>query len=196
MRNSNENGNENNKKNGNILLENCKAEGLKSKLRHVMNFPKEGIDFIDITPVLLDPEAFGQCLGCLKDKIAGFGDFDVIVGPESRGFIFGAPLAYVLNKGFAPIRKKGKLPYKTISVQYELEYGVDTFEIHEDAIQPGQKVVIVDDLLATGGTTVSNINLVERLGGQVAGIVYFIELSFLEGRSKMKGYKVESIVTF
>jgi adenine phosphoribosyltransferase len=169
---------------------------LKSKLRHVMDFPKEGIDFVDITTVLQDAEALKECLDRMKEKISKFGEFDLIVGPESRGFIFGTPLAYVLNKGFIPIRKKGKLPYKTISVEYQLEYGTDRLEMHEDAVKSGQKVVIVDDLLATGGTTESNIKLVERQGGEVVGIVYFIELSFLNGREKLKNYNVESIITF
>ena len=169
---------------------------LKNKLRHVMDFPKEGIDFIDITTVLQDPEAFTQCIDQLKASVQAAGDFDLIVGPESRGFIFGTPLAYLLKKGFVPIRKKGKLPYKTIRAEYQLEYGSDILEMHEDAIKPGQKVVIVDDLLATGGTTESNIKLVEMLGGQVAGIVYFVELTFLNGRDRLKGYKVESLVQF
>jgi len=161
-----------------------------------MNFPKDGIDFIDITTVLQDPGALKQCVDELKALTEAVGDFDVIVGPESRGFIFGAPLAYTLGKGFIPIRKKGKLPYKTIKVDYQLEYGTDTMEMHEDAINPGQKVVIVDDLLATGGTTESNIRLVEKLGGKVVGIVYFIELAFLNGRDRIKGYRVESLVKF
>lgn len=169
---------------------------LKSKLRHVMDFPKEGIDFIDITTVLQDREALKECIDKMKDEISKFGGFDLIVGPESRGFIFGTPLAYDLNKGFIPIRKKGKLPYKTISVEYQLEYGMDKLEMHEDAVKPGQKVVIVDDLLATGGTTEANIKLVEKLGGVVVGIVYFIELSFLKGRDKLKGYNIESVVQF
>lgn len=169
---------------------------LKDKLRHVMGFPKEGIDFIDITTVLQDADALKYCIDELKKMIESIGDFDLIIGPESRGFIFGAPLAYSMNKGFIPIRKKGKLPYKTIRMEYQLEYGTDVLEMHEDAIKPGQKVVIVDDLLATGGTTESNIKLVEKLGGKVAGIVYFIELSFLNGRDKLKGYNVESLVQF
>jgi len=118
----------------------------------------------------------------MKKKVESFGEFDIIVGSESRGFIFGAPLAYALGKGFVPIRKKGKLPYKTISVEYELEYGTDILEMHIDAIKKGQRVVIVDDLLATGGTT--------------KGIVYFVELTFLNGREKLKGYNVESIVQY
>lgn len=169
---------------------------LKAKLRHVMDFPKEGIDFIDITTVLQDADALRQCIDEMKEKMESFGDFDLIVGPESRGFIFGTPLAYLMKKGFIPVRKKGKLPYKTISVEYQLEYGTDILEMHEDAIKPGQKIVIVDDLLATGGTTESNIKLVEKLGGQVVGIVYFVELTFLKGRETLKDYKVESIVKF
>ncbi len=169
---------------------------LKSKLRHVMDFPKQGIDFIDITTVLQDADAFKESLDLMKEKAADFGDFDLIVGPESRGFIFGTPLAYMMGKGFIPIRKKGKLPYKTIRAEYQLEYGSDILEMHEDAIKPGQKVVIIDDLLATGGTTESNIKLVKSLGGEVAGIVYFIELTFLNGREKLKGFNVESLVKF
>lgn len=169
---------------------------LKAKLRHVMGFPKEGIDFIDITTVLQDAEALKECLDVMKAKVDELGDFDLIVGPESRGFMFGTPLAYLTGKGFIPIRKKGKLPYKSISVEYQLEYGTDILEMHVDAVKPGQRVVIVDDLLATGGTTESIIKLVERLGGEVAGIVYFIELSFLNGREKLKGYKVDSVVIF
>lgn len=169
---------------------------LKSKLRHVMNFPKEGIDFIDITTLLQDGEAFKDALDRMKEKIDTFEDFDLIVGSESRGFVFGAPLAYITGKGFVPIRKKGKLPYKTIEVEYQLEYGTDILQMHEDAIQKGQKVVIVDDLLATGGTTEANIKLVEKLGGKVVGVVYLIELEFLNGRDRLKGYKVESIIKF
>lgn len=169
---------------------------LKEKLRHVINFPKEGIDFIDITTVLQDADALKQCVDELKVMAEAAGDFDLIVGPESRGFIFGTPLAYILNKGFIPIRKKGKLPYKSIKVEYQLEYGTDILEMHEDSIKTGQKVVIVDDLLATGGTTEANIKLVEKLGGEVVGIVYFIELSFLNGRERLKGYKVNSLVQF
>ncbi|MDP4182429.1 MAG: adenine phosphoribosyltransferase [Bacillota bacterium] len=169
---------------------------LKSKLRHVMDFPKEGIDFVDITPVLQDAQYLHAALHEMNEKMAAFGEFDLVVGPESRGFIFGSPLAYISNKGFIPIRKKGKLPYKTISVEYQLEYGTDILEIHEDAVKPGQRVVIVDDLLATGGTTESNIKLVEKLGGKVVGVLYFIELTFLDGRKKLEGYNVDSIIKF
>ena len=169
---------------------------LKTKLRHVIDFPKEGIDFIDITTVLQDPEAFKYCMDSFKELALQLEDFDIIVGSESRGFIFGAPLAYQMGKGFVPIRKKGKLPYNTIRAEYDLEYGKDVLEMHEDAIKPGQKVLIVDDLLATGGTTGANIKLVEQLGGKVVGLIYFIEISFLNGRDKLKGYKVNSIVQY
>ena len=169
---------------------------LKSKLRHVMDFPKEGIDFIDITTVLQDPEALKYSLDAMKESIAEFGDFDIIVAPEARGFIFGVPLAYMMGKGFIPVRKPGKLPHKTISFEYELEYGTATLEIHEDAIKAGQKVLIVDDLLATSGTTESIVRLVEKIGGEVVGIQVLIELAFLNGRDKLKGYKVKSIVEF
>lgn len=169
---------------------------LKAKLRHVMDFPKEGIDFIDITTVLQDNEALVQSIDELKNLAIEIGDFDLVIGPESRGFIFGAPLAYALKKGFIPIRKRGKLPYKTISVEYQLEYGTDVLEIHQDAIMKGQKVIIIDDLLATGGTTESNIKLVEKLGGIVSGLVFFIELEFLNGRSRLEGYEVRSLIKF
>ncbi len=169
---------------------------LKEKLRHVMDFPKEGIDFIDITTVLQDAEAFKECMDSFVALASQYGEFDVIVGSESRGFIFGAPLAYIMGKGFVPVRKKGKLPYKTIQAEYALEYGTDVLEMHQDAIKQGQRVLIVDDLLATGGTTDANIKLIEKLGGEIAGIIYFIELSFLNGRDKLKGYNVDSIVKF
>lgn len=167
---------------------------LKAKLRHVADFPKEGIDFIDITTVLQDGEALAQSIDEMKVLVSEMGDFDLIIGPESRGFIFGVPLAYSMKKGFVPIRKKGKLPYKTISTEYKLEYGTDILQIHQDAVKPGQKVVIVDDLLATGGTIESNIRLVEKLGGVVAGLVFFIELGFLDGRKRLEDYNVKSLI--
>jgi len=169
---------------------------LKSKLRHVMDFPKEGIDFIDITTVLQDPEALQFSLDSMKESMEEFGDFDVIIAPEARGFIFGVPLSYMTGKGFIPVRKPGKLPYKTISFEYELEYGTSTLEIHEDAIKPGQKVLIVDDLLATSGTAEAIVRLIEKIGGEVVGIQVLIELAFLNGRDKLKGYNVKSIVQF
>lgn len=169
---------------------------LKSKLRHVLDFPKEGIDFIDITTVLQDAYALAYSLEVMKESMNDFGEYDIIVAPEARGFIFGVPLAYMTGKGFIPVRKPGKLPYKTISFEYTLEYGTNTLEIHEDAISPGQKVVIVDDLLATSGTTESIIRLVEKMGGEVVGVQVLIELAFLKGREKLKDYKVKSIVEF
>lgn len=169
---------------------------LKCKLRHVMDYPKEGIDFIDITTVLQDAEALSEALIKMKEMILTFGEFDLIVGPESRGFIFGVPLAFMIGKGFIPVRKKGKLPFKTVKAEYKLEYGTDILEMHIDAVKPGQRVVIVDDLLATGGTTGANIELIEKLGGIVVGIAYFIELRFLGGIKKLEGYKVESLVKF
>lgn len=169
---------------------------LKSKLRHVMDFPKEGIDFIDITTVLSDPESLKFSIDSMKNSIEEFGEFDLIVAPEARGFIFGVPLAYIMGKGFIPVRKPGKLPYDTISFQYELEYGKNTLEIHKDAIKPGQKVLVVDDLLATSGTTESIVRLIEKMGGEVVGIQVLIELAFLRGKDKLKDYKVKSIVKF
>lgn len=167
---------------------------LEKKLRHIQNFPKDGIDFIDITPVLQDGETFAYLIDQMKEKSFDFGDFDLITGSESRGFIFGTPLAYALKKGFVPIRKKGKLPYNKISVEYDLEYGTDILEMHEDAVGKGQRVLIVDDLLATGGTCESNIKLIEKLGGVVAGILFFIELTELKGIDRLKGYNVKSLV--
>lgn len=131
----------------------------------------------------------------MQDGI-GTSDFDLILGPESRGFIFGVPIAYNLEKGFVPVRKAGKLPYKTVAKTYDLEYGQATIEIHVDAIQPGDKVVIVDDLLATGGTTKAMIELVESMGGQVVKLVYLIELEFLKGRELLKGYDIHSVIQY
>ncbi len=169
---------------------------LKNKLRHVMDFPKPGVDFIDITTVLSDPEALHETISQMQKTVADI-DFDLIVGSESRGFIMGTPLAYSLNKGFIPVRKAGKLPYKTVSVEYDLEYGKDRLEMHVDAIAPGQKVLVVDDLLATGGTARAMCQLVERLGGVVAGVLFFIELeSEFDGRDNLPGQKVFSIVKF
>jgi len=169
---------------------------LKKKLRHVIDFPKPGIDFIDITTVLQEPEYLRECLDMMHKEIMKAGDFDLIAGPESRGFIFGVPLAYIMGKGFIPIRKAGKLPYQTVAVEYEKEYGTDIFEIHSDAVKPGQRIVIVDDLLATGGTTEANIRLIEKLGGIVTGVFFFIELGYLEGRKRLEGYNVRSLVRF
>lgn len=169
---------------------------LKQKLRIVPDFPRPGIEFIDITTVLQDAEALQESLHRMSEDMLDFGEYDLIVGPESRGFIFGVPLALLQRKGFIPIRKKGKLPAKSVSVEYALEYGTDVLEMHADAIKPGDRVVIVDDLLATGGTTAANIQLVEQLGGKVVGIQYFIALSFLDGAKKLGGIPWKAVVSY
>ncbi|NCC83931.1 MAG: adenine phosphoribosyltransferase [Clostridia bacterium] len=163
-------------------------------LRHIPNFPEPGIEFIDITPVLADGEAFHALIEAMAAKISDL-NIDIIIGAESRGFIMGAPLAYALGVGFIPVRKPGKLPFHTISTNYELEYGKNTLEMHTDAISNGQRVLIVDDLLATGGTAKANCKLVEELGGTVAALLFFIELEKLDGRSKLEEYRVETILT-
>lgn len=168
---------------------------LKSKLRQIPDFPKEGVNFIDITTVLQDPDAFRQSVDEMAELVSDL-EYDLIIGSESRGFIMGAPLAYASGSGFIPVRKSGKLPYLTIETSYQLEYGVDRLEMHTDAIKEGQRVLIVDDLLATGGTAKANCDLVEKLGGEVVGLLFFIELTELEGRSKLDGYRIESIVQF
>ena len=166
---------------------------IKSKLRHVMDFPEEGIDFIDITPVLGDKDAFKELMDGMINMSKAY-DFDIVVAPESRGFILGTPIAYECSKAFVPIRKKGKLPYKTVDWEYKLEYGSNILEIHADAIKKGQRVLIVDDLLATGGTTLANVKLIEKLGGVVAGVICMVELTYLSGRGCLKGYTVESMI--
>jgi len=168
---------------------------LKSYIREIPDFPKPGINFKDITPLLQNSEAFHQAVDVLAEKVEGF-DFDKIMAVESRGFIFASALAYKLNKGFVPVRKKGKLPYKTISYTYQLEYGQDTLEVHEDALQKGDRVLIVDDLLATGGTAEACIQLTHKLSAEVSAIVFLIELTFLKGREKLKDYPVVTIVKF
>jgi adenine phosphoribosyltransferase len=168
---------------------------LKSKIRTVPHFPKQGIMFRDITTLLKDPKAFKYSIKKLK-KYCKDKNVDVVAGPESRGFIFGAVLAHELGVGFVPIRKPGKLPAETESQEYALEYGTDKIEIHKDAISKGQNVLIIDDLLATGGTSEAAAKLVEKLGGKVAGLAYLIELSFLKGRDKLKKYDVYSLIDY
>lgn len=168
---------------------------LKEKIRVIEDFPAEGISFKDITTLLKDAEALNDCINQLADRFKDV-DVDLIVGPESRGFIFATPLAYLLKTGFVPVRKPGKLPAETIKHEYKLEYGTDSLEIHKDAIRKGQKVLIVDDLLATGGTMFATCKLVEKLGGEVAGLGFLIELSDLKGRDKLSGYRVESLVKY
>lgn len=168
---------------------------LKGIVRDIPDFPKPGIIFKDITPLLKEPLAFSSALYYLEEKLKKV-EFSKIVAMESRGFIFGAPLSLRLNKGFVPVRKPGKLPFKTVREEYSLEYGKDAIEIHLDAIDEGEKVVIVDDLLATGGTALACAKLVEKLKGKVEMILFLIELSFLNGREKLKGYSVESVIVY
>ena len=168
---------------------------LKDYVRTIPNFPEEGVMFRDFTTVLQDPEGLKLAINGMQEKIEGL-DFDIIVGAESRGFLFGMPIAYNLNKAFVPVRKKGKLPAETISESYNLEYGQATLEIHKDAIKPGEKVVIVDDLIATGGTLEAIIKLVERLGGEVIRICCLIDLPELGGKEKIKDYQVDTVIAF
>ena len=159
---------------------------IKSKIRTVPNFPKKGIMFRDVTSLIADPVGLRLCVDDFAKHYKGK-DFDLIVGIDSRGFIFGAALAYLLQKGFIPVRKKGKLPAETVSETYELEYGTDTLEIHKDAITQGQKVLIIDDLIATGGTAVAAINLVRKLGAQVVGFAAVVDLPDIGGSKKIAG---------
>ncbi len=168
---------------------------IESKIREIKDFPNEGVIYRDVTTLLNDGVAFKSAIDQMADLIKDV-EYDIVVGPESRGFIFGTPLAYAASKGFVPVRKPGKLPYKTIRFEYELEYGSDILEIHIDAIKPGQKVVIADDLIATGGTLKSTIKLIEQLGGEVVGICTLIELTYLEGRKKLDGYDVFSLIKY
>jgi adenine phosphoribosyltransferase len=168
---------------------------LRAKIRDIKDFPTEGILFKDITTLLRDGPAWRYAVDSLashyqKDKV------DVVVGVESRGFIFGGAIAHQLNAGFVPVRKLGKLPGKTIEVEYELEYGRDALAMHEDAITSGQRVLAVDDLLATGGTMGATLRLVEQLGGKVVGVAFMIELAFLKGREKLKNYPLHALITY
>lgn len=170
-------------------------EDLKKAIRDVPDFPKKGIIFKDITPLLQNTKLFKKAV----DKLAGrFKDkkIDAVVSVESRGFILGSAIAYKLGASFIPVRKKGKLPYRTYSATYDLEYGQDTLEMHQDAIAGGDRVLIIDDLLATGGTLGAVIGLVEKMGGEIAGIGFLIELSFLKGREKNKDYEIFSLIKF
>lgn len=168
---------------------------LKDKIRNIQDFPQEGVLFRDITTLLKDAEGMKEAIDQMTAKLEGV-DFDLILGPESRGFIFGMPVAYNMGKGFVPVRKAGKLPAEVVSKEYALEYGTATIEIHKDAIQPGQKVVIVDDLMATGGTAKAIVEMVEEMGGEVAALLFLIELDFLEGRKVLPDYKIESIIHY
>ena len=172
---------------------NC--EPLKQLIRSVPDFPKPGILFYDITTVLKDKTGFAQLIDAFAQHYIGK-DIDLVLGIEARGFIFGPALAYRLNAGFVPIRKPGKLPAETAKVKYDLEYGSDSLEIHKDAITPGQRVIIVDDLLATGGTMEASVQLVERLGGTVVSLGVAIELDFLRGRARFPNHEVFSLLHY
>ena len=168
---------------------------LVSMIRDVPDFPKEGIIFKDITTLIKDPDAFQTAIDMMLDYCEDM-TIDVVVAVESRGYIFGGALAYELGAGFVPVRKLGKLPAETIQVEYSLEYGTEILEMHTDAIEPGQKVLVVDDLLATGGTAKATIDLVEQLGGEVVAVLFLIDLTFLKGVEKLKGYDVYSLIKF
>ena len=168
---------------------------LKDYVRSIPDFPEKGIIFRDVTSVLQNPDGLRMSIDQMQECLEGV-DFDLVAGPESRGFIFGVPIAYNMGKPFVPIRKKGKLPCETIEEEYALEYGTAVVEIHKDAVRPGQRVVIVDDLIATGGTTAAMIRLIERLGGKVVKIVFLMELAGLAGRERLKGYDVASVICY
>lgn len=171
------------------------AEELRAKIREVPDFPKPGILFYDITTLLKDPAAYREAVDLMVAPYVGQG-VEIVVGMESRGFIFSGPIAYALNAGFVPVRKLGKLPADTLTVEYALEYGSNTLEIHKDAIRPGQRVLVVDDLLATGGTVRGTIDLIERLEGTVVGLAFLVELGFLKGRDRLQGLTVSSVIQY
>ncbi len=168
---------------------------LEEYVRSIPDFPKPGIIFRDVTSILQDADGLHLAVDSICDMLKDV-DYDVVVGPESRGFIFGVPVAYAEHKSFVPVRKKGKLPCETISAKYDLEYGTAEIEMHKDSIIPGQKVVIIDDLIATGGTTETIIKLIEELGGKVVKICFVIELAGLKGRELLKGYDVDSAIIY
>ncbi|GAB4252025.1 MAG: adenine phosphoribosyltransferase [Deferrisoma sp.] len=171
------------------------VDELKQKIRDIQDFPKPGIVFKDITTLLRDASSFNRAVDLLGHRYLDQ-PIDVVVGIEARGFVVGSALAYKLNKGVILVRKPGKLPYKTHSVSYELEYGTDTLEIHQDAIEPGQKVLIADDVLATGGTVRAVIDLIRRMGGEVVECAFLAELTFLQGREKLQDVPVHSLIQF
>ena len=168
---------------------------IEEYVRSIPDFPEPGIIFRDVTSILQDADGLHLAIDLMQEKLKDV-DFDVVVGTESRGFIFGVPIAYNLHKPFVPIRKKGKLPRETVSVSYDLEYGSAEIEMHKDSIKPGQKVVIVDDLIATGGTIEAAIKLVEQLGGEVVKVVFLMELAGLKGRERLNGYDVASVICY
>ena len=170
-------------------------DNLRKLIREVPDFPKPGINFYDITTLLLDPEGLEGTIDALTEACRGM-QIDTVIGVESRGFIFGTPVAYQLGAGFIPVRKPKKLPAEKVSISYDLEYGQDTLEMHKDAVGKGHRVLIVDDLLATGGTAKAVVDLVESVGGKVAGLLFVIELDFLNGREKFKGHNVQSLIHY
>ncbi|HEX9015218.1 MAG TPA: adenine phosphoribosyltransferase [Chloroflexota bacterium] len=168
---------------------------LEDKIRDVPDFPIKGVLFKDITTLLKDPDAYHTAIDAMVDRFRDK-EVDVVVGMESRGFVLAAPMAYLLGAGLVPVRKLGKLPAETVRAEYSLEYGTNTLEMHKDAIQPGQRVLVVDDLLATGGTTQATVKLVEQVGGKVLAIAFLIELTFLHGREKLKGYDIYAEIKY
>ena len=168
---------------------------IEEYVRSIPDFPEPGIIFRDVTSILQDPDGLKLSIDLIQEKLEGL-DFDVIAGTESRGFIFGVPVAYNLHKAFVPVRKKGKLPCETVSMDYDLEYGTATIEMHKDSIRPGQRVVLIDDLIATGGTIEAAIKLIEQLGGVVVKVVFLMELAGLKGREKLEGYDVDSVLCY
>lgn len=170
-------------------------KSIEEYVRSIPDFPEKGIIFRDVTSILEDADGLRLSIDLLQEKLKDV-DFDVVVGPESRGFIFGVPLAYNMHKPFIPVRKKGKLPCETVEIEYDLEYGSAVIEMHKDSIKPGQKVVIIDDLMATGGTIEAIVKLVESLGGKVEKILFLMELEGLEGRKKLEGYNVETVIAY
>ncbi len=172
-----------------------KKINFKEKIRSIPDFPKKGIIFRDITPVLQDPKVFKSLIDELAKPYKNK-KIDVVVGIDARGFLLAAPLAYKLKAGLVIVRKKGKLPYKTVSQEYLLEYGKEKIEMHQDSILPGQRVLMVDDVIATGGTMKAACDLIEKLGGKIVGVLFFVELKDLKGRQKLKKYKVRSLVKF
>lgn len=170
------------------------TDRLRGLIRDVADFPKPGVVFKDITPLLADPVAYSSVIDMIVVHF-GRGNVDRVVGIEARGFILAAPVAYHFGAGFVPVRKAGKLPWETDAEQYELEYGTETLEIHRDAVKPGERVLVVDDVLATGGTSLATARLVERLGAKVVGIAVLVELDFLKGREKIRDYELYSLLT-
>ena len=168
---------------------------IEEYVRSIPDFPEPGIIFRDVTSILQDADGLHMAVDSLIDMVKDL-DYDLVIGPESRGFIFGVPVAYAQHKGFVPVRKKGKLPCETVSREYALEYGTAAIEIHKDAIKPGQKVVVIDDLIATGGTIEAAVKLIEELGGEVVKVVFLMELAGLKGRERLKDYDVESVICY